>query len=323
LICTSTLIEGVNTNAKNVIIFDNKIATKKYDYFTFNNIRGRSGRMFQHFVGKVYIFHPEPQQELHFIDIPIFSQDPINTPESLLIQLESDDLEDLSVKRIGPYRSQQILSFKTLQLNVGVDPKQQIDLALHLTRHRKAVDALSWTGLPTYPQLEKLCITMWDYFISNNKIGGVVSGKHLAFKINQLRSNTLRQLIQAERANTDSPDEAVENVLDFIRQWPQYRFGRLAMAVNRIQEEVAVRAGLRPANYTYFIGQVENLFSDPVLSALDEYGIPFPLAKHLEKTLSTGGDLDVALERLRRLDTSSLDVTSFEKSLLDDAKEYL
>ena len=64
LICTSTLIEGVNTKAKNVIIFDNKIASQKYDYFTFNNIRGRSGRMFEHFVGNVYLFHPEPQEDL-------------------------------------------------------------------------------------------------------------------------------------------------------------------------------------------------------------------------------------------------------------------
>jgi hypothetical protein len=47
------------------------------------------------------------------------------------------------------------------------------------------------------------------------------------------------------------------------------------------------------------------------------------LAKYPEKTLSAGGNLDVALERLPRLDTSSVDVTSFEKSLLDDAKEYL
>jgi hypothetical protein len=47
------------------------------------------------------------------------------------------------------------------------------------------------------------------------------------------------------------------------------------------------------------------------------------LAKYPEKTLSAEGNLDVALERLPRLDTSSVDVTSFEKSLLDDAKEYL
>ena len=65
-------------------------------------------------------------------------------------------------------------------------------------------------------------------------------------------------------------------------------------------------------------------FSDPVLSALDEYGIPFPLAKRLEGILGTQGDLsDAALDILRKLDTSGLNITSFEKSLLDEAREYL
>lgn len=55
LICTSTLIEGVNTKAKNVVIYDNKISTSKIDFFTFNNICGRSGRMFSHYIGHVYL----------------------------------------------------------------------------------------------------------------------------------------------------------------------------------------------------------------------------------------------------------------------------
>jgi hypothetical protein len=43
LICTSTLIEGVNTAAKSVLIYDKQIDRKDYDFFTFSNIRGRAG----------------------------------------------------------------------------------------------------------------------------------------------------------------------------------------------------------------------------------------------------------------------------------------
>ncbi|AVQ88858.1 hypothetical protein C7R88_16145 (plasmid) [Plesiomonas shigelloides] len=65
LVCTSTLIEGVNTNAKNIVIYDDCITKRtKLDMFTFNNISGRSGRMFEHFVGNVYIFGDKPQVEL-------------------------------------------------------------------------------------------------------------------------------------------------------------------------------------------------------------------------------------------------------------------
>ncbi len=91
LACTSTLIEGVNTKARNIIIFDNTINREEIDLFTFNNIKGRSGRMFQYFVGHVYVFHSDPQVDLPFVDVPVFSQS-TDTPDSLLIQMDLDDL---------------------------------------------------------------------------------------------------------------------------------------------------------------------------------------------------------------------------------------
>ena len=91
LICTSTLIEGVNTKAKNVIVYDNKIAKTKFDYFTFNNICGRSGRMFSHFIGHIYLFHEPPVAELPLVDFPIFAQTD-HTPEKLLINVYIEDL---------------------------------------------------------------------------------------------------------------------------------------------------------------------------------------------------------------------------------------
>ena len=183
LICTSTLIEGVNTKAKNVIIFDNKIAKKKYDYFTFNNIRGRSGRMFNHFIGNVYLFNQAPQEELPFVDIPVFSQDEANTPESLLIQIDDIDLAETSRRRIEPYKKQSILSMEIMRQNIGIEPQQQLKLAFDLRRNINMLTNLHWTGYPTYPQLEVLCQVIWDYFIiGNSKIGGVSSGKHLAYR---------------------------------------------------------------------------------------------------------------------------------------------
>ncbi|MBK6949597.1 MAG: hypothetical protein IPH16_17315 [Haliscomenobacter sp.] len=45
LFCTSTLIEGINTSAKNVILYDKDKGTKQIDFFDYKNIAGRSGRM--------------------------------------------------------------------------------------------------------------------------------------------------------------------------------------------------------------------------------------------------------------------------------------
>jgi replicative superfamily II helicase len=105
LVCTSTLIEGVNTKAKNIVVFDNKIDKSKFDTFTFNNIRGRSGRMFEHFIGHVYLFHDPPQDELPLVDIPAITQD-ANAPTSLLIQLDQEDLKDRARERLRRYAEQ-------------------------------------------------------------------------------------------------------------------------------------------------------------------------------------------------------------------------
>jgi hypothetical protein len=70
----------VNTKAKNVVVFDNQIARRKYDFFTYNNILGRSGRMFQHFIGHVYVFRNPPAEQLPLIDVPVFTQ-PDDAPD--------------------------------------------------------------------------------------------------------------------------------------------------------------------------------------------------------------------------------------------------
>ena len=51
LFCTTTIIEGVNTSAKNIIYFDSTKGNQiKIDYFDYSNIKGRAGRMMVHFV---------------------------------------------------------------------------------------------------------------------------------------------------------------------------------------------------------------------------------------------------------------------------------
>lgn len=63
LICTSTIIEGVNTRAKNVVIYENYNGLESIDKFTHNNIKGRAGRMYKHFVGRVYCLQSQPEDD--------------------------------------------------------------------------------------------------------------------------------------------------------------------------------------------------------------------------------------------------------------------
>ena len=325
LICTSTLIEGVNTKAENIIIFDNKINRQKYDYFTFNNIKGRSGRMFQHFVGHVYLFHEPPKEEWPYVDIPAITQSE-EAPDSLLIQIEEEDLSQRSWERLEPYREQNHLSIDTIKANVGVDPDAQIKVAQFIASNIPGNHQnLSWRGLPDYDQLKAVCNIIWKNFNGGRLAGrSVRSASQLTYKINSLRQQwSLSEYLQKDLEYYKDPDEAVPKTLDFFRLWASFHFPRLLRAVGRIQAEVFSRYELSPGNYDYFAGQVENFFLDPSIVALDEYGIPIQTAIKLERYLNTEGDLDVALSNLAVLDVSKIPLSQFEIDLISDAQESL
>jgi hypothetical protein len=328
LVCTSTLIEGVNTKAKNVIVFDNMIARRKYDYFTFNNIRGRSGRMFQHFIGRVFLFHEPPQKELPFVDVPVITQGE-RTSTSLLVQIDDEDLLKRSRQRLRGILQQTLLDIAVIRENAGIDPDQQIALAEEIRDNlRDYAPRLRWHGPPIYEQLRFACKLIWEHLKSTNQgRAGVKSADQLAFKVNRFRSNPeISALIrlELEGRGQPTPDEAVESVLDFLRQWASFDFPRFLLALHRIQHSVLTSLGATSGDYTVFAAMVESLFMPAPLAALDEYGIPLQTARKLAEVLLPEGDLDSVLERLRQIDADSLtQLHPFERELIADAQKYL
>lgn len=55
LICTTTITEGVNTTAKNIIILSHKKGDKILKKFDAKNIEGRAGRFLEHYYGRVFV----------------------------------------------------------------------------------------------------------------------------------------------------------------------------------------------------------------------------------------------------------------------------
>lgn len=325
LVCTSTLIEGVNTKAQNVIIFDNKINKSKFDYFTFNNIRGRSGRMFQHFVGHVYLFHDPPSEELPLIDVPAFTQSE-DAPDSLLLQLDESDLTERSKERLRSYSEQSLLSYSTLRQNVGVDPSVQLNIAQEIVSDLTAYNRkLNWSGFPTWNQLFSVCSLMWDNFnCIGLGAGSARSVEQLTTRINNLRSTpSIASMIQQQMLYDKDADRSVQAILDFLRLWAQFHFPRLLRTIDTIQKDIFSRNELPNGDYEAFATCVEHLFLDPTLVALDEYGIPIQLARKLAPRLQPNGDLDQVLARLKGLAPTNLNVSAFEADLLADAQRYL
>ena len=323
LICTSTLIEGVNTKAKNVIVFDNRVARQNLDYFTFNNIRGRSGRMFEHFTGRVLLFHEPPPAAVTNVDLPALTQD--DAPTSLLVQLDDEDLKPDARVKVEALVGQDDLAVDVLRANAGLDPDRQVVLAREIRGNaRRLGPLLAWTGFPTSGELNAACQLIWDHLVTPGMRGqGALSANQLSFKINRLRAlpGVKEQIrVEIENPRSQGADEAVEDALAFMRAWAGHNFPRLLLALDRIQRSVFESMGLRSGDFTLFAAAVENLFTPTPLVALDEFGIPLPTAIKLQGVLQPSGDLDDLLRRLAVLDLTRLRLTDFERQLIEDAR---
>ena len=83
LVSTSSIIEGVNTSAENVVLWSNRNGSRGLTSFAYNNIAGRGGRMFQYFVGRVFNLVEPPARE----------------PKSLKLDFPDDVLVSIDVEK--------------------------------------------------------------------------------------------------------------------------------------------------------------------------------------------------------------------------------
>lgn len=330
LICTSTLIEGVNTKAKNVIVYDNKIAKTKFDYFTFNNICGRSGRMFSHFIGHIYLFHEPPVAELPLVDFPIFSQTN-DVPEKLLINVDIEDLNESSKRKLNKYFEQDVLSQETLKKNSYIDLDKQLELASFIqSKLNRNHNLMKWEQYPTNEQLKSACRLIWNYFVSSKKrIYGVSSGEQLHFRLNQFRGaknikNFIATIIEAEDAQTpDSINNAIELAFDIQRHWINFQFPRYLMSLGDIANDIFRKNNLPLCDYSYFASLVECYFMSPYVIPMDEYGLPIQISNKIGEITEISSNIDEALEQLRRFIPSQRKFSSIEREFIEDFKIYI
>jgi late competence protein required for DNA uptake (superfamily II DNA/RNA helicase) len=321
LIATGTLIEGVNTHARHVVVYDQRRpGNKKMNEFTFRNISGRSGRMFHHFSGDVWLFGKRPDVALPDVDIPILSQTD-DVPPSLLQHIDEGDRTDRTRERLSEFEEQNQLSAATLRANVGLDLAGQVEIARRLRSNPDAYhEALGFSQMPTYDQLEVVCKLLWEGLGQSGLASGYTkTPKQLTRQLmNFSIQGTTRALIHeaAQKEPNANIDSLVKDVCSFVRNIAGYSFPIRLRALDRIQREVFGALGRSAGEYSAYAARVEGLFLETPLVALDEYGVPPELAGKLRNHLRPDGDIDAVLSRLSRLDASELGLTPFEQELV-------
>ncbi|MEZ9280693.1 DEAD/DEAH box helicase [Vibrio cyclitrophicus] len=335
LICTSTLIEGVNTNAKNIIIYDNCIAgQKKLDLFTFNNISGRSGRMFEHLIGNVYIIGEEPKVSLPEIDIPGLTLSD-NASDSLLLQL-NEQLDEDNRSKISAYINQTILPIDILSSHQGVNPQHMLDFAQALEDNMNLWHPLmKWRGLRiSYDQLSHLSTILFRYFKVNKLArGSVKTDAQLVRRIRDMQNNVNDfELIMndyeywSERDDKYTLDDSIRLIFNFKRNLVGYSLPQIIMAISDIQKFVFRNYSYTPGDYEAFAISLENYFDLPVYITLEEYGIPTQITKKMAPLLNLTfeSDIDEALESIKlKSDQIKKVLEPFEFSFVDKLLHYI
>jgi hypothetical protein len=330
IICTSTLIEGINTVAENVVIYDRRVKTTGFDNFTFRNIAGRAGRMRKYFIGKVFILEEPPAEAATSIDIAVGKQDE-RTPVSLILDLDDADLTPLSRARIDRVEHDSPLSMETLRLNRHVPLDSQYSIHAHISRDLVMLeDALVWSGVPRPHQLLKVCELIFDH-LDGSALGryGVTAGVGLKAELDRLNHATsFRAYIDhrvLHKAYFQSINESIEQSLQFMRRYIGYTFPRSLMTISHIQAEILRLAGREVVgDYSYYASRAESLFMNSGLFALDEYGIPPETARRLAPREVDHMSLDQALSLVAAVEIgSSTTLHPFECEIIADVRTTL
>lgn len=279
IFATTSLIEGVNSIAKNVVIYDMLKGTHKITYFDFNNIKGRAGRMMKNYTGNIFYYDNPPERKDEFIDIPVVDQDH-NLQSEILLNIDENDLKQSKLedfqKLVEGVPEDLIEIFK----NNYYDVEKQKSLFNYLISNGEQLDVLNWsTPMPDYDVLSETFRIINEGLIGK---GGAVH-RYTAKKCQQIINNNLSNAIQTElqylynkkrdfhKEREELLNEAISNIFSFIKNQAKYEIPKvlsiLQSIVNYIQNSDS-------ADYSLFIAKLEHEGVDENLSVLLDFGVP-------------------------------------------------
>lgn len=308
LVCTSTLIEGVNTAAANVFIYDKKISRTDFDFFSFTNIRGRVGRMMRHFVGNAFLYHDPPAEVETGVTVPVFS-DPGASTDFLVMNVEREELSRAGQLRQDRMPAETGLSRDILRehSNLGVELlveiRDRVEAAL-----QSQPSGLRWTGYPNKEQRVAVAELALHITHARRDQPGLHSPKQIGWAWSQLRqSRSIAGFLRwfARVFKPEAKSEGVDVAFQFL-QACEFTFPRSLAAISDI---VNLLDGEGAASYGLYLTEMENWFRPPWIKQLDEAGIPVPLGERLRPYLR---DVQTRAQALASLRNVNLSVDAFD-----------
>lgn len=279
LISTSSIIEGVNTSAENVVIWRNRKGSAKLDDFTYKNIIGRGGRMFKHFIGKIYILEQPPEEAKTQLEIPF--------PDEILGDLDEEKYEGLLTKeqvaKLKIYNDEmsELVGVKVFEELKAESVFQSSNSELIKTI---AIDISTnpdgWNGLY---YLNEFKPENWDrllYKIIKLQPGNWDTGYKTFVEFIKIMAYNWSKSIPELLKELEDYDVGIDKFF-LLERNVTYKFSALLNDLNTLQKRI-----LKSKQYdiSKFIKWCSHAFLPKVVFQLEEYGLPRMISKKLHES---------------------------------------
>lgn len=281
IVSTSSIIEGVNTSAQNVVVWSNRSGkgTAKITDFSYKNIIGRGGRMLRHFVGNIYIFDKPPTEAVTDLHLSV--------PDELLGGINEEEFQaDLTADQIA-----KIVAYKEELVGlIGDDGYKFIrDSNSIQTTHSGVIKDIvtdlhnnptSWNGLK-YLNSERPAD--WDrllYKILRLQPGVWGASYTSVVEFIKILAGNWRYSIPELLSQMEPLDIGVDEFFKLERT-VTFRLPGLLGDVSTLQEKFL---GAPANDVSPFIAKVSSAFLPKVVYQLEEYGLPRSISKKIHSS---------------------------------------
>lgn len=288
IVCTSTIVEGVNTTAKNVIIYDQFKGPNELTGFDVKNIKGRAGRFLSHFIGNIYSMVPLKQdQNKDVIEFSFYDNDQLDPEDTL--QIDKRDLFDENLTRrnsIEKLLMTKMIPLEIITSNKFVEIHKQLSLIDALRANIFLEDLLFNSTLPTGDQLDTIMDYCFEHLFSEqhreDRNYTIANLKRLT-KFYIFYNPSFKDLIS--NFNSENIDTRVRNAFSLISEYFEFALPKYLTAFENLFNFVIKERN--PLNkvisFNYLITKLEFGQSEDHEIALKEAGLPNDIIKKISK----------------------------------------
>lgn len=323
LVCTSTLTEGVNTTAKNVIIYDNFKGKKSslLSGFDVKNIKGRAGRFLEHFVGRVILLDTVSAEEekgeliFNYYDLHELSSD-----ETILV--DKSDLDDTNKKKretVENQLAQENIDISLIKKSKFIPIHKQVSLVNYLRENDGLIDYLQYdSNLPSKNQLSKIIEICHCYLFNKQDF------EDKGFSLGNLTrltnyyvylSPSIKDLIKTQ--NGKNTDTKIRNAFKLISHYFEYALPKYLSCFETILKYVCHEKNkVNTFNLKYLITKLEFGFVENHEIAMKEAGVPLMIIQKISRYLKDCNNIQQINIKIK-LNPQILNVlSSYEQKIL-------